>query len=557
MAATMQDLKAFIDGGVGQYFDPDGMYKFQCKDVIDALCLALWGDWIDTITPGNANQVQFTYSHDCFDWIPNVVGDTSNFPQFGDIVCFGGDKDNDAGHIALVIRADYYSMYVLQQNVDGQAMSPASAGILGYDQPGTGPCTGWLRPKVSGRSVVPVPTQPPLPSATALNVIDISNHQAGISIRSTGAQAVVMKATEGVGWQDPQLKTHTANVRDAGVRAGFYHFARLGEQDGNTPEAEAQTFIDAVKPLYRKGDKLYLDWEAGTMNLGRGDLARRWLDIVSAEFGTTAVFYTYLNVLTTHEAGLEPVRAGGYSLWLAVYPSTAPQSWGPVNAMPTPDGWHVEMWQYSSSGRLPGYSGPLDLNLFYGTEADWVNGSLAHEVVVPVLNGPTVTPAQCIVSVGDTLSKIAAQYGVSVDGLLHVNPSLRSNPDLIYPGQVLNVPSGTVNSRPVDTNLIKVEAGDTLFGIAVQFGVNLDDLIAVNGISNANLIYPGQLLTLPGRAAPPVHPPSGAVTECTVDDGDTMASIAAQFGLTLPELIAKNPQIANPDYIQAGWVLNV
>lgn len=553
MAATMQDLAQFVETGAGKYFDPDGMYRYQCKDVIDALCLHLWGDWIHTITPGNANQVRHTFSREHFEWIPNVVGDETNFPQFGDIVTFEGDAINGAGHIAVVIRADYYSMYVLQQNVDGQAMSPASAGILGYDQPGTGPCLGWLRPKVSGRSAVAPPVQPALPSASTLNVIDISNHQAGISIRSTGAQAVVMKATEGVGWVDPQLRTHAANVRDAGVRAGFYHFARLGESEGNSPEAEARTFIDAVRPLYRAGDKLYLDWEAGSMPLGRGDLARRWLDIVSAEFGTRAVFYTYLNVLTTHEAGLEPVRAGGYSLWLAVYPSTAPQSWGPVNAMPVPDGWTVEMWQYSSTGRLPGYSGPLDLNVFYGTDADWVNGSLAHEPVPPVLNGPTVTPAQCIVEPGDTLTAIAAQFGVSLEGMIHANPGI--NPDLIYPGQVLNVPSGTVQSRPVDTNLIKVEAGDTLFGIAVQFGVDLNELIRVNGIVNANLIFPGQLLILPGRAPAPA--PAHVVSQCVVDPGDTMASIAVQFGLSLPELIAKNPQVADPNYIQAGWVLNV
>lgn len=553
MAATFADLKGFIDSGVGKYFDPDGVYRYQCKDVIDALCLALWGDWVGTITPGNANQVRHTYNRDCFEWIPNVVGDLTSFPVFGDVVVFEGDESNTAGHIAAVIRADGYSMYVLQQNVDGQAMSPASAGILGYDQPGTGPCLGWLRPKVTGRPSTEPVTAPPLPQEQGvLNVIDVSNHQAGISIRATGAQAVVMKATEGVGWVDPALASHVRNVRDAGAAAGFYHFARLGESDGNSPEAEAQTFIDAVRPLFRTGDKVYLDWEARSMDLGRGDLARRWLDLVSEAFGTQAVFYTYWNVLDTYQSGLEPVRAGGYSLWLAVYPSTAPQSWGPVNAMPVPDGWRVEMWQYSSTGRLPGYAGDLDLNVFYGSVQDWTAGALRHEIVVPVLNGPTVTNAQYVVVPGDTLTQIAQRHGVSLEGMISVNPGIE--PDWIYPGQVLNVPSVSVVTTQVDVDRCKVEAGDTLFGIAVQFGVNLNDLIALNRIENANLIYPGQILLLPGRAP---AAPAPQVEQATVDPGDTMSSIAAQFGLSLSELIARNPQIADPNHIEAGWTVNV
>ena len=50
-----------------------------------------------------------------------------------------------------------------------------------------------------------------------------------------------------------------------------------------------------------------------------------------------------------------------------------------------------------------------------------------------------------------------------------------------------------------DVSEVVVEAGDTLAGIAVQFGVDLDELIAVNAdtVPNPELIYPGQVIRLP------------------------------------------------------------
>ncbi|QOP66151.1 endolysin [Arthrobacter phage DanielleIgnace] len=550
--ATVQYQKEFIDTAVGKYFDPDGMYKYQCKDLIDAMCIWLWGDWINTISPGNANQVRHTYNPEYFDWIPNVVGDPNSFPQFGDVGIGEGDASNPAGHIWIVLRADFYSMLVLQQNVGGMADRPAEIGILGYDQPGVGPVLGWLRPKLSGASFQP--SQPALPSEQTLNVIDVSTHQRGLNLAATGAQAVVIKATEGAGgWTDDMLDTHTRNARAAGLPVGWYHYARIGQMDGNTPEAEAQSFIDAVAKYYQPGDKLYLDWEAAEIDLSRGDLAKRWLDIVSERFGTKAVFYSYLNVLTSHAAGLDVVRQN-YRLWAAVYPSSQAQSWGPINAMPALAGWDVEMWQYSSTGRLPGYGGDLDLNVFYGGLDEWKAGTVA----VPGVLAPAPVAGQCVVEPGDTLSGIATQFGVSLESLIAANPGI--DPDWIYPGQVLNLPGGTANAKPVvvggQVTQCIVDPGDSLSSIAAQFGVDLNELVRVNGIQNANLIYPGQVLQLP--VAVPESPAaiSTGVSEVIVDPGDTLAGIALQFGVPLSQVVNANPGI-DPNLIFPGQVLQL
>ncbi|WP_143465093.1 LysM peptidoglycan-binding domain-containing protein, partial [Lactococcus chungangensis] len=66
-----------------------------------------------------------------------------------------------------------------------------------------------------------------------------------------------------------------------------------------------------------------------------------------------------------------------------------------------------------------------------------------------------------------------------------------SNPDIIYQGQSLNV----VGGQPVATSgYCVVEYGDTLSGIAAQFGTTVERLVSANGICNPDFIYTGQVL---------------------------------------------------------------
>ena len=100
-----------------------------------------------------------------------------------------------------------------------------------------------------------------------------------------------------------------------------------------------------------------------------------------------------------------------------------------------------------------------------------------------------------------------------------------------------------------------VQPGDTMFFIAQRFGVSLQALINANPhITNPNLIFPGDVLCVPGPPPAqdcriPASCPPGFQGRYTVQPGDTMFFIAQRFGVSLQALINANPHITNPNLI--------
>jgi N-acetylmuramoyl-L-alanine amidase len=165
------------------------------------------------------------------------------------------------------------------------------------------------------------------------------------------------------------------------------------------------------------------------------------------------------------------------------------------------------------------------------------------------LNGSS----QCVVEAGDTLISIGQQFGVLWTDIAAMNGI--PDPYVIEVGQVLNLPETAILRA---TQCI-VEPGDTLSAIAAQFGVDLQRLIDANpGIGDPNLIHAGQVLELPAPVAEviPPAPAPAPVAQCVVEEGDTLGGIAIQFGVPLEQIIAANPGI-DPDLIYPGQVLNL
>lgn len=126
-----------------------------------------------------------------------------------------------------------------------------------------------------------------------------------------------------------------------------------------------------------------------------------------------------------------------------------------------------------------------------GTLAPHEEGSQAAPAgPAPVASvAPPADAGVYIVQPGDTLSGIAARYGTTWQALAAANGI--TNPDLIYPGQAVTINVGG-GARATYT----VVAGDTLSDIAARYGTSWQALAAANGITNPDLIYPGQVLTI-------------------------------------------------------------
>ena len=109
----------------------------------------------------------------------------------------------------------------------------------------------------------------------------------------------------------------------------------------------------------------------------------------------------------------------------------------------------------------------------------------------------------------------------------------------------------------------KVAAGETLTAIAARYGVSIEALSAANDITNSSLIYVGQELIIPSAEAeteagdeaemqaPPEKPAKPLPTSYTARAGDTLSTIARQQGVSLAALAAAN-KITQAGALQAG-----
>lgn len=147
-------------------------------------------------------------------------------------------------------------------------------------------------------------------------------------------------------------------------------------------------------------------------------------------------------------------------------------------------------------------------------------------LLITIVSNSAVGQTAYIIKPGDTLFSISRQFGVSMQAIAAANNIV--NPNLIYAGQTIIIPdstdtgvSGGANSPPpvpppvtnpsptVGGSTYIVKRGDTLYKIAVSHGVTIASLIQTNGITNRNLIYAGQVLTIPGGSASPGNGSTG------------------------------------------------
>ena len=189
-----------------------------------------------------------------------------------------------------------------------------------------------------------------------------------------------------------------------------------------------------------------------------------------------------------------------------------------------------------------------------------VTAASLHLNVSPQTTGYTTH----VVQAGESLSRIAARYGVTLQALVTANNI--ANPNQIFVGQSLRIPTTGQQAAPSQpatcANTHNVVAGETLSGIAVNYGVGIQSLAQANGVSVTSYVYIGQSLCIPGSGTTGGGGTTGGTPTGTggfwyeVQLGDTLSRIAFNNGTTVSAIMLAN-SLANANTLFWGtriWI---
>lgn len=281
--------------------------------------------------------------------------------------------------------------------------------------------------------------------------IDISKWQMGINLANIKADFTIVKATEGTGYVDPYCDKFFQETLRLNRLAGFYHFAR----PYNKPEAEAEFFFKNTMGYFGKGIPV-LDWEKERIH--DTCWAKKWLDRIYQLSGVRPLIYMSRSVANDYDW---TEVANDYGLWIARYRDNKKDyNYDMSNAgdKPTSKFWKViALWQWTSCGRLDGYSGDLDCDVFYGDRETWLRYA-----------SPDIASIKATEIMTEQVSK----------------------------EEQAEIKRQEEQKAPKKRQIYTVRKGDTLSSIARKFNISVSEIAAKNKITNRNLIRVGQKLEI-------------------------------------------------------------
>ena len=378
-------------------------------------------------------------------------------------------------------------------------------------------------------------------SSNIYDGIDVSGWQGNIDyseVASSGIEIVYMKASEGTSFVDPYFNQNYTNAKANGLKVGFYHY--LTARSNSEAVAQANFFVSTISGMI-PDCRLAMDFESfGSLSAEEiNEIGLTFMQTVESLSGKEMVIYSD----TSNASNIFGGGLTNYPLWVAQYEVEEP----------TPNGnWDSWVgWQYTDAGEISGINGYVDRDRF--TDGILLNEN--SEVPLPDnTNKPSAGGTTTItIQRGQTLSGIALEYNTTVQILVELNNIV--NPNLIYAGSTLIVPSG---ESPIDTDgnstsgqtIYVVQRGDTLNKIAAEFGTTARAIAMENNIRNINLIYVGQRLIIPTNRYDLNH------TLYKIQWGDTLWSISTRYGVPIATIVRLN-RIQNPNLIYAGSTIRI
>jgi lysozyme len=196
--------------------------------------------------------------------------------------------------------------------------------------------------------------------------IDVSAYQNNIDwskVKGAGYQFAFLKASEGGDWVDPRFAEYREGALKAGLAVGYYHYFRPA-----TPVSlQVKNFVKTVGKTDPGSLRLVVDleepskWSPYTVQQ-RVKMIDDWCQGVKKELGVTPQICVYGSPSFFKGVLANAPELGKYSLWIAHYRAAEPD-------LPKP--WSQwDFWQYTSSGKVPGINGNVDLDMYYENELE-------------------------------------------------------------------------------------------------------------------------------------------------------------------------------------------
>lgn len=240
-------------------------------------------------------------------------------------------------------------------------------------------------------------------------------------LKQTKTDFVICKSTEGLKFVDKFCDKFMVIAQGAGKQVGFYHFAR---PEWNSAKAEADFFLRQTKGYFGKGIPV-LDWESS----GKSNVkwAKEWLDYIYDKTGVKPVIYMSESVVNAFN--WKAVADTGYGLWVARYRDyniDRNYDMSTCGKKPVVKWWSFYMmWQWTSVGRLDGYSGNLDCDVFYGDGNAWdayvrcaqiTTGGVEVEKIYAYTNLAAELPILRKGAQGNAVKLVQLVVGAQIDG---------------------------------------------------------------------------------------------------------------------------------------------
>lgn len=302
-----------------------------------------------------------------------------------------------------------------------------------------------------------------------MNGIDIASYQAGIDLTKVPCDFAIIKATEGTGYVNPYCNAQWDSATAGGKLKGLYHYVKGGNATG-----EANYFIDNIANYVGKAI-LCIDWESGGNSAwGDMDYLKTLCQQVINRTNVKPLIYVQASEYTPVAAVAKALDCG---LWIAQYANMNTTGY---QSSPWNEGAYTcAIRQYSSCGRLDGWSGNLDLDIAYMDKNAW-NKYAATSTTV---SATTTTQKKSVDEIVNEV--IAGSWGNGTDRVNRLKAAGYDPEEIQKKVNAKLQPSYTTYT---------VKSGDTLSGIASKYGTTWQKLQSLNGLSNPNLIYPGQVL---------------------------------------------------------------